>query len=139
MLTDEQLREYQETGLLVVEDVLTAAEVEKTRDAFHRHLQSHLHINHDAVLSHTESPPLHRIKSPVSRIFYPGWKLLDVHLHPRVVTLATELLRKTYGIANLDIFSHPVGDFPIRCERRVALACIWTGIPSTPIFSRVPA
>ncbi len=111
MLSDDQLQEFRETGLLVVEDVLNADEVQATRDAFHAHLLTSLNIDHDAVLSHTQPPPQHRIKSPVSRIFYSSWKLLNVHLHEKVVETAKDILNKTYGTGNDPDFSHPYGPF----------------------------
>src|SRR5689334_17597098 len=108
ILTDDQLAEFEETGVLVIEDVLSAEKVQQTRDAFHKHLLT-LGIDHDAVLSLKSTIPPHRIKSPVSRIFYPKWKLLDVHLDPKVSELAQELLCRTYGDATNDNFPHPFG------------------------------
>jgi len=52
-----------------------------------------------------------RIKSPVSRIFYTDWKLLHIHLHPRVVQVARELLVNTYGSAKDPDFLHPFEPF----------------------------
>ncbi len=111
MLSIDQLNEFRETGLLVIEDVLTGEEIETARNAFHNHLKEKLGIDHSAVIDGTASPPLHRIKSPVSRIFYPGWKLLDVHMHPNVSGLAKELLCKTYGSAEDPLFAHPFAPF----------------------------
>lgn len=109
-LTEEQLAEFRETGLLVIEDVFSPVEIEATRQGFHSHLRK-LGIDHDAVLSGLASAPEIRIKSPVSRIFYPRWKLIDVHLNPKLIRLAQDLLVQTYGSDKDPNFQHPFGPF----------------------------
>ena len=111
LLTELQLSEFRATGLLVVEDILTAAEVSTARAAFHAHLAT-LGIDHDAILAGAATMSEGaRIKSPVSRIFYPDWKLLAVHMHPRVTQAARELLLNTYGSGADPDFPHPFGPF----------------------------
>jgi len=110
-ITPAQLAEFRATGVLVVEDVFSADEVEHAREAFHQHLAT-LGIDHAAVLAGTttvaDGP---RIKSPIGRIFYPSWKLRDIHLDPRVVGLASDLLLRTYGSGKDPDFAHPFGAF----------------------------
>ncbi len=110
MLTPDHIAEFRETGFLVVEDVLSAEQVQATRNRFHEHLGK-LGIDHDEVLAGNATIPGHRIKSPVSRIFYPKWKLLDVHLNPKVSNLASDLLVATYGSGVDTDFAHPFGPF----------------------------
>lgn len=109
-LTPDQLSEFRDSGFLVVEDVFSPDEVAAARALFHDHLGK-LGIDHDAVLAGKAAIPGYRIKSPVSRIFYPKWKLLDIHLDSRVSTLATDLLVATYGSGVDKNFSHPFGSF----------------------------
>ncbi len=111
-LSENQLQEFRENGVLVIEGVLSEAEVLHARTAFHQHIAT-LGIDHDAILSKsdTKSIPPVRIKSPVSRIFYSDWKLLNVHLHPRVCQLAQDLIVATYGSGTDVDFIHPFPAF----------------------------
>ena len=109
-LTRAHLDEFRETGILVIEDVFSPDEIRNTRDAFHKQLAT-LGIDHEAVLAKTGSVPGVRIKSPVSRIFYSKWKLVDVHLNERLSNLARDLLVNTYGSGSDPDFSHPFGPF----------------------------
>jgi ectoine hydroxylase-related dioxygenase (phytanoyl-CoA dioxygenase family) len=108
-LTPEQLSEYQETGLLVVENILTEDEVTSIRTQFHQHLHE-LGMNHEKLLSgqeSTQSGP--RLKSDVATIFYPKWKL-DAHMDARLYACAHQLLTQTYGCKAED-FDHPFESF----------------------------
>lgn len=109
-ITPNQLQEFRKTGLLVIEDVFSPEHVALTRDTFHEHL-AYLGIDHDAILAGKETDTGPRIKSPVSRIFYPKWKFLDIHLHPNLTMLAKDLLLKTYGSGEDPDFIHPYGKF----------------------------
>lgn len=109
-LTEEQLDEFRENGVLVIDNVFSEAEVSETRTAFHAHLSA-LGIDHDAILAGEKIPDTGpRIKSPISRIFYPKWKLLNIHLHPKLTTLAEDLLVKTFGRKEKN-FEHPYEEF----------------------------
>lgn len=110
-LTEDQLSTFRETGVLVIEDVLSPSEVEVARESFHSHLAS-LGMTHEMILAGRDTPQAGpRIKSPVSRIFYSDWKLLQVHLHPRVCRLAEQLLVRTFGSGQDPDFTHPFGPF----------------------------
>lgn len=109
MLSDQHIEEFLETGIVVIENVLTPDEIFEARNNFHNQLLT-LGINHDAILNSNEkSDGKSRLKSPVSRLFYAKWKLLDIHLHPNVCQAMDELLRATYSSGATPGFIHPFG------------------------------
>jgi hypothetical protein len=108
-LTTEQLQEFKDIGLLVVENVFNESEVAKIREHYHQHLHE-LHMNHDQLLSGQATPQSGaRLKSDVATIFYQKWKL-DAHLHESVYAYARQLLVETYG-KHIDGFDHPFESF----------------------------
>lgn len=109
-LSTEQINEYIETGVLVVDNVFSDSEIEEIRSNFHNQL-SKMGINHHAILEGKEEiKDGIRIKSPISRIFYAKWKL-NCHLNPKVLKIADELMSHTYNapinIRNELGFNHP--------------------------------
>ena len=50
MITPEHIQEFKETGLVVIENVLTDNEVEEARTKFHKQLES-IGVNHGVSLS----------------------------------------------------------------------------------------
>ena len=114
-ITEEQIQEFKETGLLVIDEVLTQDEVENARNNLHKQLL-HFNIDHTSIINQeAKSKDLikfyePRLKSPASRIFYSKWKLLDVHLHNNVIKNMNTLLNATYNSNSKD-FQHPFGKF----------------------------
>lgn len=109
-ITPEQIAEFRQNGVVVIEDILTDEEVDQAREAFHEQLMK-IGIDHHKILSgESEVDQAPRIKSNVSRLFYAKWKLLDVQLHPNVVQAASELLDATFG-SDDPLFRHPYGRF----------------------------
>jgi hypothetical protein len=122
-LTSEQLHEFVATGVLVIDDVLTPAEVDAARADLHDQLRTH-GVDHERLLNGEQSGDGVgvRLKSPAAHFFFARHKLLNVHLHPRVVHLARQLLLATFGgtdpavaavrdDADAPLFAHPFGAF----------------------------
>jgi len=96
ILTEEHVAAYLRDGYVVIEGVLTDEEVAAARLGFHEELKRE-GIIHEDVLAGRAAPPTEcAIKSPVSDIFYSSWKLLGVHLHPRVAQTMLALQRATF-------------------------------------------
>ena len=108
MLTEEQINEYKNTGLLVIENVLTEEEIEKARKGLHDQLLL-FGIDHDKILSgeHTIEEGC-RLKSTASKFVYSKWKL-DVHLHENVYQCMKQLMNMTYSSGITPYFDHPFG------------------------------
>lgn len=114
MLSREQIDEFKRDGVLVVDQVFSQEEVTQIRSRLHRHLLTNFGIDHDKVLA-CDGDVLGRlgeprIKSPISNVLYPSWKLLGVNLDQRLFGITSELWRETYAI-NAPGFRHPFGDF----------------------------
>lgn len=106
-LTAEQIDEYKQTGLLIIENVLTEEEVETARKGLHNQLLLH-GIDHDKVLSREQVLEEGvRLKSTASKFYYSKWKL-DVHLHENVYACMKQLMQATY-ISQSKNFEHPFG------------------------------
>jgi hypothetical protein len=109
MLSEEQLKEYDETGVLIVESLFSPEENDEIRDSMHEQLLNY-GIDHDQILNRSlECTESIRKKSKVSRIFYSKWKI-DGHINDRIYSIMKQLLVSTYGSANED-YSHPFGKF----------------------------
>jgi hypothetical protein len=111
------------TGVLVVDDVLTPADVSAARADLHDRLRT-CGVDHERLLNGEQSGDTVgvRLKSPAAHFFFARHKLLNVHLHPRVVHLARQLLLATFGgadpavaalrdDADAPLFAHPFGAF----------------------------
>jgi hypothetical protein len=122
-LTREQLDTFVATGVLVVDDVLSPAEIDAARTDLHDQLRQ-CGVDHDRLLSGEQSADEIgvRLKSPAAHFFFRRSKLLDVHLNPRVVRVARQLLLATFGAADAAVaalrddageplFAHPFGAF----------------------------
>lgn len=113
-LTNEQIEVFKRDGVLVVEDVFSQEEVETIRQNFHSYLDKRFGINHQKVL---EGDPQTleklggpRIKSPISNIFYPRWKLLEVNLNKKVWDITSQIWAQTFAI-KAPGFEHPFSLF----------------------------
>jgi hypothetical protein len=103
------IKEFKETGITVFEDVFSPEEVLSMRESLHGQLLQ-IGVDHEKVLSREhEFTDGFRLKSGVSKIFYPKWKM-DIHMHPKVVKLITELTKETF-VTNSGHFTHPFGYF----------------------------
>lgn len=110
MISSAQLEEFARSGFLVVENVLTSAEVGRLRERFHAQLASR-GLNHAKVLAGEEAPGQGaRLKGEASNIFYARWKM-DAHLDPRVYECSRDLLVQTFGSGKREGFEHPFGAF----------------------------
>jgi hypothetical protein len=109
-LDQDQLQQFRDTGLLVIENVFDHVEVDILRKQFHTQLEG-IGFNHEKILSgEYEMTGGPRIKSDISKIFYNRWKFLGVQLNPKVVNLMGKLLIETYGKKIKD-FDHPYEKF----------------------------
>ena len=106
MLSQAQISEFKETGLLVVENVLTDEEITTARSKLHTFIAEKTGVEHGSENWGTLG---HRLKGPANTIYYAKWKLLDIHLHPRTIQCYDELLAATYGPSNVPDFEHPYG------------------------------
>ena len=96
LVTEYHVRKFSQRGFVVIQNVLTEAEVVATRRKFHDELKL-IGIDHESILNGQTFPPKEcGIKSPVSHIYYSRWKLLDTHLHPNVVHAMHMLLQATF-------------------------------------------
>lgn len=75
LLTDEHLHEFIETGVVVIENVLSDEEILFARNSLHDKLLD-FNINHNKILSeNTDVPTTVRTKSESSTIFYSKFKM----------------------------------------------------------------
>jgi hypothetical protein len=116
-LTQEQLNDYRQNGIVIIENVFTEEQVANFREQFHDQLNN-IGFNHEKLLNGEHKPDSNvRMKSDIANIFYSKWKM-DIHLNDKVCGLMEDLLLNTYGKGsnpkdlNYDeLFSHPFGDF----------------------------
>lgn len=109
MISEQQLREYDESGVLIIEELFDSKEVDILRQKFHDQLLK-IGIDHHKILNgEIEYSVGPRIKGKTSRIFYAKWKL-DVLLDEKVYGIMKQLLLYTYG-SNRKEYSHPFGRF----------------------------
>lgn len=102
------MAEFDASGVTVFESVLSDDEVASVRERFHAQL---------APLLDSNVPQIGvRKKSPVSEIYYPSWKLFDVHLHARVHDCMQALMQHTYYNPRNTLFPAPF---------RTDSPCIW--------------
>jgi len=94
ILTDEHFEEFKANGVVVVENVFSEQEINSFRTDFHQQLLSG-GFDHQALLAHNQSQSLPgvRLKSPAASIFYNKWKLIDIALEERVVSVLGSMLR----------------------------------------------
>lgn len=108
MLSQEQIDEYKRDGIIVIENILTDAEVEQARTGLHNQLLEH-DIDHYGILTGNqvmdEGP---RLKSVSSRFFYNKWKM-DVCLHENVYNAMKHLMNETYSSGKTSGFEHTLG------------------------------
>lgn len=107
LLTHEHVEDFCQNGYVVIEDVLSEEEVQKARNAFHADLKM-LGIDHEQILRGQTKPPQEcAIKSPVADLFYMRWKLLDIHLNPKIVCTMHDLLKATFLNVENHAFDRP--------------------------------
>lgn len=104
-LTDAETisEEFRRNGVVVIENVLTDAEVDLARQSLHDQLKSN-GVDHEKIMTGAQSPDGVgvRIKSPAASFFYSLWKL-NVAMHPRIVESLAFLFCETFAnIANED-------------------------------------
>lgn len=110
ILSEQQLKDYDDHGVLVVENLFNSDEVEELRTGLHQQLLDQ-GIDHYKILSHgVECSESVRKKSKVSRIFYSRWKI-DGHINPRIYQIMRQLLVSTYGSGTREDYDHPFGAF----------------------------
>jgi len=99
--------EFHSDGVMVFEGVLTPQEVQHARDSLHQNLQDRgvHHLSPDSSGG--------RLKSAASNLFYPGWKVLGVHLHPKVVERVQALHEATYLSHDPDMVAAYPRPFPV--------------------------
>lgn len=105
-LSAEQINEFKEFGVLVVEGVLTDDEVADARQSLHADIFKYTGITHGGDRWEEIGS---RLKGPGNNISYAAWKLLKIHLHPAVTSAYDELLAHTYGPGDVAGFEHAFG------------------------------
>lgn len=105
---DEYIKEFKEKGVVVIENIFTDDEISSIRDKFHKRLLD-FNVNHDNVLSNTETKIRSRVKGDIAKMFYSKWKI-DINTDEKIYNTMKELLLKTYG-TNKGYFTHPFGEF----------------------------
>lgn len=106
VLSPEQIEEYLENGVLVVDNVLSSSEMEKARSGFQQSLRSR------GVYSFREDDEesalaFDRLSSTngsggVLDIFYDDWKMQGVATHPRLFSITTQLWKAAYNQVGSD-------------------------------------
>ncbi|TMW67954.1 hypothetical protein Poli38472_007626 [Pythium oligandrum] len=111
LLTDEQINEFLEKGVLVVPNVLTPEEVAEARQGLHNELAKY-GVDHEDLENTGHN--LKKLSSTggaggILDLFYPSWRL-KVAENERVFTAMTDLWSATYACNHPD-FEHPFGEF----------------------------
>lgn len=88
---EELFSKFDQDGVVVFENLLTKDEVTFVRDQFHQTLEN-MGI---PLLQKPEKIGI-RKKSEISTIYYPDWKIFNVHLNTRVLKCIQGLLEHTY-------------------------------------------
>lgn len=108
MITDEEIEEFRENGIVVIENVLSPEEVQCARRSLHEDVYKYTGIAHQ---SENWSDIGARLKGPANKINYAKWKLLNINLNPNSVYTHNKLLSATYGPGNIPGFEHPYQAF----------------------------
>ncbi|KUF78939.1 hypothetical protein AM587_10001368 [Phytophthora nicotianae] len=110
-LTDEQIQQFMDEGVLVVPNVLTPEEVAQARHGLHSELAKY-GVDHDNLEETGDN--LKNLSSTggaggILDLFYPSWRL-KVAENEKVFAAMTDLWEATYAHNHPD-FLHPFGDF----------------------------
>jgi ectoine hydroxylase-related dioxygenase (phytanoyl-CoA dioxygenase family) len=111
MLTEEDCENFKRYGFVVVENVLTPAEVDAARQHLHDNVHAETGIYHQGE---NWSDVGARLKGPGMKMYYSRWKL-DIQLHRNAINSYKQLLQETWGPSNISGFEHPFGS--IDCEQ----------------------
>ncbi|EQC39641.1 hypothetical protein SDRG_03072 [Saprolegnia diclina VS20] len=112
MLSLTQIEQFLDTGVLVVDDVLTPSEVASARASLHDELKNY-GVDHNDLPATAANLKLLSSTGGAGGIldlFYPSWRLA-VAEHPHVFKAMSELWAATYASGELDLFRHPFGEF----------------------------
>ncbi len=114
MLTNEQIRQYQDDGYVMVSDVFSTELVQKMRDATDRLVEASRELNasdnvYDLAPAHTaQKPRVRRIKNPIAvdPVFMEALK------HPKLIAALQQLLGPNLRVRNtkLNLKEAHVGD-----------------------------
>ncbi|OQR95102.1 phytanoyl- dioxygenase superfamily protein [Achlya hypogyna] len=110
MLSAEQVGEFLDTGVVVVDNVLSTSEIAAAREALHDELRAS-GVDHDNLAA--TAPNLKKLSSTggaggILDLFYPSWRL-SVAEHPRVFQAISELWAASYATGTNELFQHPFG------------------------------
>jgi ectoine hydroxylase-related dioxygenase (phytanoyl-CoA dioxygenase family) len=110
VLSDKQITEFKEHGVLVVDNVLNDMEIAEAREGLY------LSLTHREINIHDEStiPNLAKLSSThgsggVLDIFYDDWKL-KLFEHEKILQIVQALWRETFALCQGD-YCHPYGQF----------------------------
>ncbi|KAF0700329.1 Aste57867_9142 [Aphanomyces stellatus] len=114
-LTDAQIAEFRENGVLVVPNVLKADEIRAAREGLHADLKSYGvdHENLSATANNLKNLSSTGGAGGILDLFYPSWRLA-VAENGGVFNVISDLWDATYARASdpTDLFYHPFGTFP---------------------------
>jgi hypothetical protein len=106
VLSAEQIDEFLENGVLVIENVLTACEVDHARKGIRRSLQFRgVHSFHEEdqesalAFDHLSST---NGSGGILDIFYDDWKMFGVATHPKLFAITTQLWKAAYNQGGLE-------------------------------------
>ncbi|CAH0487985.1 unnamed protein product [Peronospora farinosa] len=110
-LTDQQIQQFMDQGVLVVPNVLTPNELAESRQGLHRELAKY-GVDHDNLIETGDN--LKKLSSTggaggILDLFYPSWRL-KVAEHENIFAAMTDLWQATYAHNHSD-FQHPFGNF----------------------------
>ncbi|KAF1783059.1 Rossmann-like alpha/beta/alpha sandwich fold [Phytophthora cactorum] len=120
-LTDEQIQQFMEKGILVVPNVLTPEEVAEARRGLHGELAKYGVVRFSVNVDTDDHENLEETGDNLKKLsstggaggildlFYPSWRL-KVAEHEKVFAAMTDLWEATYAHNHPD-FQHPFGDF----------------------------
>lgn len=109
MNIEDNINEFINDGVTVIENVFSDDEIDTIRKQLHDQLRS-IGIEHEKILSGEIKPSSDvRIKAKPSRIFYNKWKI-DAHTNPKVYHCMKALMDRTYASGVEPGFEHPMGE-----------------------------
>eukprot|EP00980_Cylindrotheca_fusiformis_P028118 scaffold22581_cov123-Cylindrotheca_fusiformis.AAC.15 len=118
-LSVEQKEQFRKDGVLVVENVLTSADVEQAVRGLHRTLAKN-GVHSPAVDDENSARAFQKLSSTngsggVLDVFYEDWKM-EIATNPNLFQITTELWDATFcRQRNSSVWSHPFGSFD--CEK----------------------
>ncbi len=108
LLTEEYFEEYDNDGVVVIENAIDDDQVDILRSQLHAELLKH-GIDHDKILSGEQTPPYGPLlKCPAANFYYGKWKI-DAQINERIYSTTKDLMNRTYSSGVTKGYEHPYG------------------------------